>query len=179
MVSISRVIVGGLVGGVVMEAYSLAAWLLLPYNRSFFEKIPVSTSLQQLFFEHAPDLHDGMWVFGEPGSTDPGGLVFLFLKGIPSPAWDLLGGTLIFLFTGLAVSWVYSLTASMWAPAPRRGILFVMLLGAIAAIPAQFRLAIVLGQPIPFSLAMAADTIIEFLLLALVLVRVHRAPPAT
>lgn len=175
MTSVGRVFVGGIVGGLVMQAYSLFAWLVLPYNRAFFEKIPVvSTSLQQLFFEHAPDLRDGMWIFGDPGSTDPGGVVFLFLKGLPNPTWDLTGSVVLYLLTGLAVSWVYAATASTWAPAPRKGVLFVMLLGAIAAIPAQFRLAIVVGQPIPFSLAMAADTVIEFLLLGIVLAIVHR-----
>jgi hypothetical protein len=163
------------VGGLVMEAYSLFAWLVLPYNRVFFEKIPISTSLQQLFFEHSPDLRDGMWVFGDPGSTDPGGVVLLFLKGLPNPVWDLAGGLVICLLTGLAVSWIYAATAAIWAPAPRKGLLFVMLLGAIAAIPTQFRLAIVVGQPIPFSLAMAADTVIEFLLLGVVLAFVHRS----
>jgi hypothetical protein len=175
MASIGRVFVGGIVGGLVMQAYSLFAWLVLPYNRAFFQKIPVSTSLQQLFFEHSPDLRDGMWIFGEPGSTDPGGVVFLFLKGLPNPAWDLAGSLVLYLLTGLAVSWIYAATASIWAPAPRKGVLFVMLLGAIAAIPAQFRLAIVVGQPIPFSLAMAADTVIEFLFLGVVLAAVHRS----
>ncbi|HET8759940.1 MAG TPA: hypothetical protein VFN94_02660 [Nitrospiria bacterium] len=178
MASNGRTIVGGLVGGLMMEAYSLFAWVVLPYNRAFFESIPVSEGLQRLFFEHAPDLHDGMWVFGKPGSTDPGGVVFLFLNGLPSPAWDLAGGAVISLLTGLAVSWIYATTASIWAPAPRKGILFVMLLGAVAAIPAQFHLAITVGQPIPFSLAMAADTVIEFLLLGIVLAVVHR-PRAT
>lgn len=173
--SVSRVLVGGLVGGLLMQAYSLFAWLVLPYNREFFQKIPVSTSLQQLFFEHAPDLRDGMWVFGESGSTDPGGVVFLFLKGLPNPVWDLAGSVILYVATGLAVSWIYAATASTWAPAPRKGVLFVMLLGAIAAIPSQFRLAIVVGQPIPFSLAMAADTVIEFLLLGVVLAIVHRS----
>jgi hypothetical protein len=178
MGSTARVIVAGIVGGVVMQAYSLFSWLVLPYNRRFFETLPMSTSLQQLFFEHAPDLRDGMWVFGKPGSTDPGGVVLLFLNGLPAPAWDLAGGIVISLLTGIAVSWIYAATASIWAPAPRKGVLFVMLLGAVAAIPAQFRLAIVVGQPIPFSLAMAADTIIEFLLLGVVLALVHR-PRAT
>ena len=173
-ISVGRVVVGGIVGGLVMQAYSLFAWLVLPYNRAFFAKIPISTSLQQLFFEHSPDLRDGMWVFGDPGSTDPGGLIFLFLKGLPHPAWDMAGSLVLYLLTGLAVSWIYAATATTWAPAPRKGLLFVMLLGAIAAIPSQFRLAIVVGQPIPFSLAMAADTVIEFLLLGVVLALVHR-----
>jgi hypothetical protein len=174
MGSTSRIVVAGIVGGLVMQAYSLFAWLVLPFNRAFFETIPVSTSLQRLFFEHAPDLRDGMWVFGKPGSSDPGGVVFLFLNGLPSPAMDLAGGMVISLLTGLAVSWIYATTASIWAPAPRKGILFVMLLGAVAAIPAQFHLAITLGQPIPFSLAMAADTVIEFSLLGVVLAVAHR-----
>lgn len=174
MVSTGRVIIGGMVGGLVMQAYSLFAWLVLPYNRTFFETIPISTSLQRLFFEHAPDLHDGMWVFGKPGSSDPGGVVLLFLNGLPPPAWDLAGGVVISLLTGLAVSWIYATTASIWAPAPRKGILFVMLLGAVAAIPAQFHLAITVGQPIPFSLAMAADTVIAFFLLGVVLSVAHR-----
>ena len=46
--------------------------------------------------------------------------------------------------------------------------------GTVAAIPAQFRLAIFLGHPIPFSLAMAADTLIEFFLLGVVLAWWHR-----
>ncbi len=176
--SVSRVLVGGLVGGLLMQAYSLFAWLVLPYNRAFFQQIPISRSLQQLFFEHAPDLRDGMWVFGESGSPDPGGVVFLFLKGLPNPVWDLAGSVLLYVLTGLAVSWIYAATASTWASAPRKGVLFVMLLGAVAAIPSQFRLAIVVGQPIPFSLAMAADTIIEFLLLGVVLAFVHHARTA-
>lgn len=174
MGSTTRVIVAGVVGGLVMQAYSLFAWFVLPYNRAFFETIPVSTSLQQLFFEHAPDLRDGMWVFGKPGSPDPGGMVFLFLNGLPPPAWDVAGGVMIALLTGLAVSWIYATTATIWAPAPRKGVLFVMLLGAVAAIPAQFHLSITVGQPIPFSLAMAADTVIEFLLLGVVLSVMHR-----
>jgi hypothetical protein len=105
-------------------------------------------------------------------------LIFLFLSGTPSPAWNILGGTLVFVLTGLAVSWIYAVTASVWAPAPKKGLLVVVLLGAIAALPAQFRLAIVVGQPIPFSLAMAADTLIEFFLLGVVLVLVHRERPA-
>ncbi|MEW6683249.1 MAG: hypothetical protein AB1451_10075 [Nitrospirota bacterium] len=179
MASIGRVFVGGIVGGLVMQAYSLFAWLVLPYNRAFFPKIPVSTSLQQLFFEHSPDLRDGMWIFGDPGSPDPGGVIFLFLKGLPNPMWDLAGSLVLYLLTGLAVSWIYAATAATWAPVPRKGVLFVMLLGAIAAIPSQFRLAIVVGQPIPFSLAMAADTVIEFLLLGVVLALVHRPRAAT
>lgn len=178
MGSVTRVFVGGIVGGLVMQAYSLFAWLVLPYNREFFQKISISTSLQQLFFEHSPDLRDGMWIFGEPGSTDPGGVIFLFLKGLPNPAWDLAGSLTLYVLTALAVSWIYTSTASTWAPAPRKGILFVMLLGAVAAIPVQFRLAIVVGQPIPFSLAMAADTVIEFFLLGVVLAIVHRSRTA-
>jgi hypothetical protein len=162
------------VGGLVMEAYSLFAWLVLPFNRAFFETIPVSTSLQRLFFEHAPDLRDGMWVFGKPGSTDPGGILFLFLNGLPNPALDLAGGVIISLLTGLAVSWIYATTAAIWAPAPRKGVLFVMLLGAVSALPAQFHLAVTVGQPIPFSLAMAADTVIAFTLLGVVLAVLHR-----
>jgi hypothetical protein len=76
--------------------------------------------------------------------------------------------------TGLAVSWIYATTAVIWAPAPKKGVLFVLALGAVAAIPAQFRLAIFLGHPIPFSLAMAADTLIEFFLLGLMLAWWHR-----
>ncbi|MFZ5875669.1 MAG: hypothetical protein ACOYXU_04575 [Nitrospirota bacterium] len=174
MGSTRRIIVAGVVGGLVMQAYSLFAWLVLPYNRAFFETIPVSPILQQVFFEHAPDLRDGMWVFGKPGATDPGGVVLLFLNGLPDPAWDLAGGVVISLLTGLAVSWIYAATASIWAPAPRKGVLFVMLLGAVAAIPAQFQLAITVGQPIPFSLAMAADTVIQFTLLGVVLAIAHR-----
>ncbi|MFZ5861228.1 MAG: hypothetical protein ACOYXR_00055 [Nitrospirota bacterium] len=174
MGSTSRIIVAGIVGGLAMQAYSLFAWLVLPYNRSFFDMLPMASSLQQLFFEHAPDLRDGMWVFGQPGSTDPGGVVLLFLNGLPHPAWDFAGGGVISLLTGLAVSWIYATTASIWAPAPRKGVLFVMMLGAVAAIPAQFHLAITVGQPIPFSLAMAADTVIQFTLLGLVLAVAHR-----
>lgn len=175
---IGRMIAGGVIGGLAMGLYSLAAWLVLPHNAAFFQPIPVSPQLQRLFFEHAPDLRDGMWTFGDAGSTDPGGLIFLFLSGTPSPAWNILGGTLVFVLTGLAVSWIYAVTASVWAPAPKKGLLFVLLLGAVAALPAQFRLAIVVGQPIPFSLAMAADTLIEFFLLGVVLVLVHRERPA-
>jgi hypothetical protein len=174
MSSTSRMIAAGVVGGLLMQAYSLFAWLVLPYNRAFFETIPVSPILQQLFFEHAPDLRDGMWIFGKPGSTDPGGVVLLYLNGLPNPAWDVVGGVLISLVTGLAVSWIYATTSAIWAPAPRKGVVFVMLLGAVAAIPAQFHLAITLGQPIPFSLAMAADTVIAFTLLGVVLAVFHR-----
>jgi len=171
---IGRTIAAGVVGGLVMEIYSLVAWFVLPYNAAFFQKIPVSTQLQQIFFEYAPDLRDGMWTFGDVGAKDPGGLVFLYLSGIPSPAWNLVGGTLVCLFTGLAVSWIYATTAVIWAPAPKKGVLFVLALGAVAAIPAQFRLAIFLGHPIPLSLAMAADTLIEFFLLGLMLAWWHR-----
>ena len=171
---IGRTIAAGVVGGLAMEAYSLVAWLVLPYNAAFFQKIPVSPQLQQLFFESAPDLRDGMWTFGDVGTKDPGGLVFLYLSGIPSPAWNFVGGTLVCLLTGLAVSWIYATTAAIWAPAPKKGVLFVLALGAVAAIPAQFRLAIFVGHPIPFSLAMAADTLIEFFLLGMVLAWWHR-----
>lgn len=175
---IGRLIAAGVIGGLVMEAYSLFAWFVLPYNKTFFEKIRVSPQLQQIFFEYAPDLHDGMWVFGQPGSTDPGGLLFLFLGGLPQPAWNLVGGTLLFVLTGLAVAWIYSVTAPIWQVHPKKGLLFVLALGAIAALPAQFRLAIFVGHPIPFSLAMAADTIIEFFLLGVVLVVAYRKTPA-
>lgn len=59
---IGRMIAAGVIGGLAMEAYSLVAWLVLPYNAAFFQKIPVSTQLQQLFFEYAPDLRGGMMV---------------------------------------------------------------------------------------------------------------------
>jgi hypothetical protein len=119
-----------------------------------------------------------MWTFGDPGSTDPGGLILLYLSGLPAQRWNLLGGTLICVLTGLAVAWIYAVTAQVWAPHPRRGLLFILALGAIAALPAQFRLAVFVGHPIPFSLAMAADTIIEFFLLGLVLVVAYRKTPA-
>lgn len=174
VVRVGRIIAAGVAGGLAMEAYSLLAWLVLPYNRALFQRIPVSTQLQQVFVEYAPDLRDGMWTFGDAGSREPGGLVFLYLNGLPSPVWNVVGGSLICLLTGLAVSWIYAVTASVWTPAPRKGLLFVLFLGAVAALPAQFRLAIFAGHPIPFSLAMAADTVVEFALLGLVLVWFHR-----
>jgi len=175
---IGRLIAAGVIGGLVMEAYSLFAWFVLPYNRTFFEKIRVSPQLQQLFFEHSPDLHDGMWTFGKPGSDNPGGVILLYLGGLPAQHWNLLGGTLICVLPGRAVAWIYAATAGTWAAHPKKGLLFVLALGAIAALPAQFRLAVFVGHPIPFSLAMAADTIIEFFLLGLVLVVAYRKTPA-
>jgi len=174
---IGRLIAAGVIGGLLMEAYSLFAWFVLPYNKAFFEKIRISPQLQQIFVEYAPDLHDGMWTFGDPGSNDPGGLILLYLNGLPPQHWNLLGGTLICVLTGLAVAWIYAATAGIWAPHPRKGLLFILALGAIAAVPAQFRLAVFAGHPIPFSLAMAADTIIEFFLLGLVVVAAYRKAP--
>jgi len=176
-----RVLIAGLLGSVVLFIWGFISWAALPWHNATMPSLPneeavveslranVNTTAVYQFPGMPADDAESQQAWTEKYKRGPYGILIYIAQGAdPMAPQPFIGGFVLSLLTATLAAYLLSLGANKLTGYSQR-VIFVTLLGVFAALVSHFSMWNWMHVPTGYSLVMAADLVIGWLLAGLVI----------
>lgn len=175
-----RVLLAGLLGGVVMFIWGWLSWGMLPWHNATIPNLPnedaviavLQSSITASAVYQFPGMPAGeadMAAWTEKYKRGPSGMLFYSVEGKdPMGAGMFVGGFILEFIIATLAAWFLSLALGR-LPGYGQRVGFLTMLGVLGALVSHIMAWNWMGNPMGYSLVMSADLVIASLLAGLVI----------
>ena len=183
-----KVLIGGIVGGIALFIWSALAWTVLPLHKSSLHAIPnedaTIAALKSNIGEKAVYVFPAMPAQGQPGmdaytqkmEQGPVGLIIYDPQGMGQMMTSqFVSGLIIDILAALLAAWILSRSTALGSTFVAR-VAFCGLLGIFISLGSFLPGWNWMGYALDYTTAMAADALIGWLIVGLVIASFVKAP---
>ena len=186
----NKVLIGGIVGGVVLFIWSALVWTVVPLHKPSLHNIPNEEAVigalkanmgeKGLYvFPAMPDMGAGQTsadAYTQKMKQGPVGVIVFDPQGMDSMMpGQFIVGFLLDLVAALLAAWLLSRSTALASPYVSR-VMFCGVLGIFASFISFLPGWNWMGYPMDYTTAMVADTILGWLITGLVIAAIVKAP---
>ncbi len=185
-----KIIIGGLVGGIILFVWSFLAWVVLPLHTPSMHKIPNEDAVMSMLKQSLPDKAVYLFPHG-PGMTPdqsaqnawaekmkqgPTGMIIFNPNGTdPMMPGQMLVGFVLDLLSALLVAWLLTRSTALGSSFAGR-VAFCGMFGIFAMLFDYLMMWNWMGYPGDFTVGLILDGIIAWLLAGLGIAAIVKAP---